>query len=70
MEGGEFVQNRYLSCSDIATLTGRKIKTVWSWCRTGKLKASRPSGRDYIIKEEDFERFMSGETTQRAGDNS
>lgn len=55
------MQNRYLSCSDVATMTGKTLKTVWSWCRTGKLKASKPGGRDYIIKKEDFDAFIDGD---------
>ena len=37
-------------------------RTVWEWCRTGKLKATKPGGRDYIIKESDWLRFINGET--------
>ena len=58
------MEHAYLSCADIVNLTGMTKKTVWNWCRTGKLKASRPGGRDYIIKREDFEAFM--ETDNRA----
>jgi excisionase family DNA binding protein len=65
-KGGNFVQNRYLTCRQIADMTGKTVKTVWAWCKTGKLKASRPGGRDYMIKESDFNEFMSGDTRKKA----
>lgn len=49
---------RYLSCADVARMTGKKVRTVWGWCNSGKLKASRPGGRDYMIREDDFQAFM------------
>lgn len=55
------MKTAYMTCADIAKMTGKTKKTVWSWCRSGKLKASRPGGRDYIIKAEDFETFMSSD---------
>ena len=38
-----------------------EVRTVWNWCRTGILKASRPGGRDYYIKDTDFEEFMASD---------
>lgn len=46
-------------------MTGYSIYAVWEWCRSGKLKASRPGGRDYLIKAEDFQAFMESDTRQR-----
>lgn len=43
-------------------MTKKSRRTVWEWCRTGKLKATKPGGRDYIIKESDWLRFINGET--------
>lgn len=60
-----------MSCADVVRITGASKKTVWSWCNTGKLKASRPGGRDYIIKKSDFEDFMSRDNFRRKeGKNS
>lgn len=56
---------RYLSCADVAKMTGKSLKTVWNWCNTGKLKANRPSGRDYVIKESDFYAFMESDNGTR-----
>lgn len=42
-------------------MTGMTIKTVWNWCNSGILKASRPGGRDYRIKDTDFEEFMASD---------
>ena len=50
-----------MSCADVVRITGASKKAVWAWCRSGKLKASRPGGRDYIIKRADFEAFMSSD---------
>lgn len=55
------MNERYFSCADIAEMTKKSRRTVWEWCRTGKLKATKPSGRDYIIKESDWLRFVNGE---------
>lgn len=60
------MKSTYLSCADIVSLTGMTKKTVWSWCRSGKLKASRPGGRDYVIKREDFEAFMNRDNRKSA----
>ena len=46
-------------------MTGAKKKTVWGWIRSGKLRAYRPSGYNYLIKESDLIAFIeSGDTTK------
>lgn len=50
---------RYLTARQVAAMTGVSIRTVWAWCNSGKLKASRPGGRDYFIRPEDLDDFMS-----------
>lgn len=55
------MKNVYLTCAEVAQITKKSLKTVWIWCRTGKLKASRPGGREYLIKESDLEAFLNGE---------
>lgn len=52
---------KYYSCQDVADMTGKKLKTVWGWCNSGKLRASRPGGRDYLIAEADFLEFMQSD---------
>lgn len=52
---------KYLSCAEIAEIAGKSKRTVWGWCKSGKLKASRPGGREYIIKESDFLEFMGAD---------
>ena len=59
------MQKNYYSCKDVAEMTGFSLRSVWKWCRSGKLKASRPGGRDYLIKAEDFQAFMESDTRQR-----
>lgn len=39
------------------------IDTIRSWIRSGKLPAFRP-GRTYLVKREDFERFIKGSRTR------
>ena len=52
------MKSEYFSCAEVAQIAGVKTKTVWNWVNTGKLKASRPGGRDYLIKRADFEEFL------------
>lgn len=52
------METRYFSCPEIAEMTGYSLRTVWEWCRTGALKASRPTGKAYFIREDDFQEFM------------
>lgn len=60
------MQERYYSCSDIAEMTNKKLATVWGWIRSGKLKATRPGGKDYVIKHSDFIAFI-GTDNHRGG---
>ena len=39
------------------------LDTIRSWIRSGKLKAYRP-GKVYLVKREDFERFMEESQTK------
>lgn len=55
------MQVKYLTCKQIANITGKSLRTVWGWCNSGKLPASRPGGRDYVIKETDFWDFMGAD---------
>ena len=56
------MQVRYLSCRDVSKMTNKSIRTVWGWCNSGKLKASRPGGRDYLIKEADLAEFLESDS--------
>lgn len=47
---------KYYKPREIAELCEVKEATVWSWIRTGKLKAAR-LGRIYRISQEDFDEF-------------
>lgn len=59
------MQVKYLTCKQIANITGKSLRTVWGWCNSGKLPASRPGGRDYVIKEADFWAFMGADNAPR-----
>jgi len=39
------------------------METIRSWIRTGKLKAYRP-GKTYLVKREDFDKFMRDSQTK------
>ena len=55
----------YLSCKDISKMTEKSVRTVWKWVQSGRLKAYCPGGRDYLIKESDFEDFMNSNTRSK-----
>ena len=55
------MQERYYSCADIAKMTNKKLKTVWGWIRSGKLKATRPGGKEYVVTHRDFVEFMESD---------
>lgn len=57
----------YFSCSEIAQITGVKAATVRRWCKTGKLKASRPGGRVYIVEKSDLEAFLKSDGSKPKG---
>jgi excisionase family DNA binding protein len=46
------MKKRY-SCDEIAEMYGVKKLTVWSWIRSGRLRAIRP-GKSYFITPEDL----------------
>ena len=52
--------NEY-TCTEVANMTNKTPRTVREWIKKGLLKANRPSGRDYVITREDFNRFWYGD---------
>lgn len=56
---------RYFSCRDVSKMTGKQLRTVWKWCSSGKLKASRPGGREYLIKESDLKDFLDSDNRNK-----
>lgn len=55
-----------LKCSDISEMIGVKKRTIYGWIRSGKLKASRPRGRDYLVTRDDLSAFMASDNRSRA----
>lgn len=43
------------------------LETIRSWIRSGKLKAYRP-GKVYLVKREDFDKFMRESQTKPGED--
>ena len=51
-----------LSVKEVAEMTKKTPEMVRRWIHTGKLKARKPPYcRDFIIREDDFNRFWYGE---------
>jgi excisionase family DNA binding protein len=57
------VSTHWLTVEDIANELGVKIDTVRSWIREKKLTAYRV-GRDYRIKQVDYEKFLRERKTR------
>ena len=60
---------RYFSCKEVSEMTGKRIRTVWKWCNSGKLKASRPGGREYLIRESDLQDFLDSDNRTTTSQN-
>ena len=58
--------DRCLRCSDISEMIGVKKRTIYGWIRSGKLKATRPRGRDYLVTRDDLSAFMASDNSRRA----
>lgn len=63
-KGVKIVEVAYFKVSEIAKMTGISAEVIRKWCRTGKLKASKPGGKDYLIKRVDFDEFMASTETK------
>ena len=50
------------NCKEIANRYQVKEVTVWSWIRSGKLQAIKPS-KNYLVKESELARFENEKTT-------
>ena len=56
------MSTQWLKVEDIARELDLHVNTVRGWIRDGKLKATR-LGKEYRIKQEDFEKFLKDRTT-------
>jgi excisionase family DNA binding protein len=52
---------------DIAEHLNKDVETVRRWCRSGKLEALKPGGREWRIREEDLNEFMEERTPVKQG---
>ena len=50
------------NCKEIANRYQVNEVTVWSWIRSGKLQAIKPS-KNYLVKESELARFENEKTT-------
>ena len=55
-----------LKCSDISEKIGVKKRTIYGWIRSGKLRAVRPRGREYLIEPGDFQAFMESDNKKKS----
>lgn len=62
------MQEHYYTCSEIAKITKKTVRTVHKWINAGKLKAIRPGGAgSYLIPESDFNAFMESDNRKGGG---
>ena len=55
------MQGNYFTCKNIAKMLEVNVRSVYRWCRTGHLKYTCPTGRDYLISKKDLDEFMNSE---------
>ena len=60
------MKKRYV-CEEVAHIYKVQPETVWNWIRSGKLAAVK-TGKQYILREEDLERFESERLTVSQGE--
>ena len=63
----ETLEERLLTCEQVAERYSVKLKTVWTWIRTKKLSASKVGGRVYRIRRVDLEEFEKQYKTTKEG---
>lgn len=51
-EARSAVEDRLLTCAEVARRYGVTVATVWRWIRTGKLQAVRVGNRIYRVEPE------------------
>lgn len=56
---------RYLTPNDVAEMLKIDVKTVWNWCKAGRLPALHISGKYWRIAETEVENFIKGQTYAR-----
>lgn len=53
-------EKEILSVFEVSKVLSVNEQTVRKWIRQGKLKASKPTGKNYIIKAKDLKDFIDG----------
>ena len=51
------MDEKRISCREVAEICGVKLTTVWSWIRTGKLPAYKIS-KTYWVSPDDLDAFI------------
>lgn len=51
----------FLSVGEVAARAKVSAECVRDWIHSGKLKASRPGGRRYLVAEEELAKFLEGQ---------
>lgn len=53
-------EKEVLSVNEVSKVLSVNAQTVRKWIRDGKLKASKPTGKNYIIQAKDLKDFING----------
>lgn len=53
-------EKEVLSVFEVSKVLSVNEQTVRKWIRQGKLKASKPTGKNYIIQAKDLQNFING----------
>lgn len=53
-------EKEVLSVNEVSKVLSVNAQTVRKWIRNGKLKASKPTGKNYIIQAKDLKDFING----------
>lgn len=52
------MSEKYLTVKDVCKILDRNKRTIYAYIRSGQLKAVKPGGHVFIIKESDLEEFI------------
>ena len=53
------MSDRYLTVKEVCEILSRSRRTIYAYIRSGQLKAVKPGGKNFAIKESDLNEFIS-----------
>ena len=63
-------EKEILTVNEVAKVLQVNQQTVRKWIRNGKLKASKPTGKNYIIQAQDLKKFINGNNEDETETNN